>query len=190
MAITRLGGANAITGTLPAANINDTSIGNITANGLPSSIPSSKLDTIDVTKLGSGAIIQTVQKSQSSTTSVNSTSLTYTGLFITITPKSASSRILLIAKHGLGFNSHFSNGRGAGSAWYRGTTRLGSNQGLQFYDAHTAGHCRYTNTLIDYDHPNTTSATDYRIYFRTYNTGAALKTNQSQCEMIAHELVV
>lgn len=37
MAITRLGGANAITGTLPAANINDTSIGNITA--LPAAIP-------------------------------------------------------------------------------------------------------------------------------------------------------
>jgi len=36
MAITRLGGANAITGTLPAANINDTSIGNITA--LPSGV--------------------------------------------------------------------------------------------------------------------------------------------------------
>jgi len=36
MAITRLGGANAITGTLPAANINDTSIGNITA--LPAAI--------------------------------------------------------------------------------------------------------------------------------------------------------
>ena len=190
MAITRLGGANAITGTLPAANINDTSIGNITANGLPSSIPSSKLDTIDVTKLGSGAIIQTVQKRQSSSTSLNSTSLTYSGLFITITPKSASSTILLIAKHGLSYSSHLSAGRGAGSAWYRGTTRLGDNQGLQVYDAHTAGHCRYTTTLIDSDTPNTTSATDYRIYFRTYNTGATLRTNNSVCEMIAHELVV
>ena len=29
MAITRLGGANAITGTLPAANINATSLGNV-----------------------------------------------------------------------------------------------------------------------------------------------------------------
>jgi len=36
MAITRLGGANAISGTLPAANINDTSISNITA--LPTSL--------------------------------------------------------------------------------------------------------------------------------------------------------
>jgi len=36
MAITRLGGANAITGTLPAANINNTSIGNVTA--LPAAI--------------------------------------------------------------------------------------------------------------------------------------------------------
>jgi hypothetical protein len=41
MAITRLGGANAITGTLPAANINDTSIGNITA--LPAAIATGKV---------------------------------------------------------------------------------------------------------------------------------------------------
>ena len=40
MAITRLGGANAISGTLPAANINDTSIGNITA--LPAAISTGK----------------------------------------------------------------------------------------------------------------------------------------------------
>jgi len=49
MAITRLGGANAITGTLPAANINDTSIGNITA--LPAGVGGSMvlLDTTDIT---------------------------------------------------------------------------------------------------------------------------------------------
>ena len=41
MAITRLGGANAISGTLPAANINDTSIGNITA--LPAAITTGKI---------------------------------------------------------------------------------------------------------------------------------------------------
>tara|TARA_R100000734_G_scaffold6853_1_gene5711 strand:- start:31 stop:558 length:528 start_codon:yes stop_codon:yes gene_type:complete len=170
--------------------LNNQSLTSITADGLPSSIPSSKLDTIDVTKLGSGAVIQTVQKRQTSSTTVNSTSLTYTGLFITITPKSASSRILLIAKHGLSFSTHNGAGRGGGSAWYRGTTRLGDNQGLQVYDAHSGGHRRYTTTIIDSDTPNTTSATDYRIYFKTYNTGASMKTNESVCEMIAHELVI
>ena len=41
MAITRLVGANAISGTLPAANINNTSIGNITA--LPAAITTGKI---------------------------------------------------------------------------------------------------------------------------------------------------
>jgi hypothetical protein len=47
MAITRLGGANAITGTLPAANINDTSISNITA--LPAAVPVGAMTLIKTT---------------------------------------------------------------------------------------------------------------------------------------------
>jgi hypothetical protein len=47
MAITRLGGANAITGTLPAANINDTSIGNITA--LPAGVGGKVLQVVNAT---------------------------------------------------------------------------------------------------------------------------------------------
>jgi hypothetical protein len=47
MAITRLGGANAITGTLPAANINDTSIGNITA--LPAGVGGKVLQVVQGT---------------------------------------------------------------------------------------------------------------------------------------------
>ena len=47
MAITRLGGANAITGTLPAANINDTSISNITA--LPAGVGGKVLQVVTAT---------------------------------------------------------------------------------------------------------------------------------------------
>ena len=49
MALTRLGGANAITGTLPATNINDTSIGNITA--LPAAILTGSLVLITETNI-------------------------------------------------------------------------------------------------------------------------------------------
>lgn len=55
MAITRLGGANAITGTLPAANINDTSIGNITA--LPAAIDVGSM-TLLQTQTVSSAVAQ------------------------------------------------------------------------------------------------------------------------------------
>ena len=81
MAITRLGGANAISGTLPAANINDTSIGNITA--LPAAI-------------STGKVLQV--QTASTQTQVNSTSGTHadTGLTCNITPSSTSNKVLII----------------------------------------------------------------------------------------------
>ena len=84
MAITRLGGANAITGTLPAANINDTSIGNITA--LPAGV--------------GGKVLQVVHSSTSTSASTSATTLIDTGLSGTITPSSTSSKILVIVNHG------------------------------------------------------------------------------------------
>ena len=51
MAITRLTAANAISGTLPAANINDTSIGNITA--LPAAISTGSLVKLAATTVSS-----------------------------------------------------------------------------------------------------------------------------------------
>ena len=67
MAITRLGGANAITGTLPAANINNTSIGNVTA--LPAAVD-----------VGSVVKLQTQTASSAS-------SITFTSTYITSTYK-------------------------------------------------------------------------------------------------------
>jgi hypothetical protein len=86
MAITRLSGANAITGTLPATNINDTSIGNITA--LPAGV--------------GGKVLQVVQgtKTDASTYSVATASLTSNIISVNITPSTISSKILIIANLG------------------------------------------------------------------------------------------
>ena len=82
MAITRLGGANAITGTLPAANINDTSIGNITA--LPAGV--------------GGKVLQVVKGETNTEVSNTSTSYADTGLTATITPSATSSKILILVQ--------------------------------------------------------------------------------------------
>ena len=96
MAITRLGGANAITGTiptsvggtgstaatLPASLINNTSIGNVTA--LPAAIPT-------------GSVLQVIQAI--TTTAVTHTSdggQVDTGLTASITPSATSSKILVL----------------------------------------------------------------------------------------------
>jgi hypothetical protein len=80
MAITRLGGANAISGTLPAANINDTSIGNITA--LPAGV--------------GGKVLQVVQATKTDTFTHTGTGFTVvTGLTASITPSSTSNKIFI-----------------------------------------------------------------------------------------------
>ena len=80
MAITRIGGANAITGPLPAANINDTSIGNITA--LPAGV--------------GGKVLQIQQVQTSTQTAINGTTWTdIGGLELTITPIISSSKFFI-----------------------------------------------------------------------------------------------
>ena len=75
MAITRLGGANAISGTLPAANINSTSLGNV-----------------DV-----GKVLQVVSAFKNDNFSTTSTSFTdITDLTLNITPTSSSNKILIL----------------------------------------------------------------------------------------------
>jgi hypothetical protein len=82
MAITRLGGANAISGTLPAANINDTSIGNITA--LPAAI-------------STGKVLQVVQAiTTTAVTHVSDGAQVDTGLTASITPSATSSKVLVL----------------------------------------------------------------------------------------------
>jgi len=73
MAITRLGGANAISGTLPAANINSTSLGNV-----------------DV-----GKVLQVVS-AETNTETTHSTSFADTTLTASITPASTSNKILIL----------------------------------------------------------------------------------------------
>ena len=87
MAITRLGGANAISGTLPAANINDTSIGNITS--LPAGV--------------GGKVLQVVSTNKSDATNTTSTSYTdISGMSVSITPSSSSNKILVFFDVGIG----------------------------------------------------------------------------------------
>jgi hypothetical protein len=90
MAITRLGGANAITGTLPAANINDTSIGNITA--LPAGV--------------GGKVLQVVSNYDATTSTSSASFVDIFGSDLSITLSSTSNKVLIIANAGLGRSSN------------------------------------------------------------------------------------
>jgi hypothetical protein len=97
MTITRLSGANAITGTLPATNINDTSIGNITA--LPAGV--------------GGKVLQIVMGTTSTQVNIATTDFTDTNLTATITPTNSSNKILVLVSQQTHFFREASDARGA-----------------------------------------------------------------------------
>jgi len=161
MAITRLGGANAITGTLPAANINNTSIGNITA--LPAAI-------------STGKVLQVVESRSTSVTSTTSSAMTH--ITASITPSSTSSKILARISFGAGNTTN-----GSGNAMIQCSIRKNSTTDITTLST-VSGNNSSSNregieriVLEGLDSPNTTSSTSYGIYLynvdgASYNIGA------------------
>ncbi len=148
MAITRLGGANAITGTLPAANINDTSIGNITA--LPAGV--------------GGKVLQVVSATNTTQITVSTSSYTWTtNISLAITPSATSSKILILGAQNLAMenNDKYMNG-----TFFRDSTNLGHYQfGIS---GGTLGVGSITFISANWgasylDSPSTTSATTYHM---------------------------
>jgi hypothetical protein len=171
MAITRLGGANAITGTLPAANINSTSLGNV-----------------DV-----GKVLQVVQtvKTDTFTRSSNTSFVDITGVSVSITPSSTSSKILLM------FDADVSSSRTDGAATFiyfkltkavgggsasDVTGALGDSRGSSIRAWCNAGsrfgsEVPYTaeHTHAQYlDSPSTTSALVYQVQVRSTDGTATI----------------
>ena len=157
MAITRLTAANAISGTLPAANINDTSIGNITA--LPAAI-------------ATGKVLQVVEGT-STTEHVNTEQDDQDiGLSVSITPTSSSNKILVVASFLYKIFDSGSAGSTCQFALLRGSTSILSRSGSTNQDynveASALSSNNYmtmatTNTMQILDSPSTTSATTYKI---------------------------
>ena len=109
-------------------------------------------------------ILQIQQGTIATSSNTNQASFINSLLTVTITPKSSSSKILVIA-----------NGpaeTGAGSTGYmtlvRGTTNLGNSNGLHTMSAST----NHNVTLMYYDSPATTSATTYTAAMRTDGGGS------------------
>tara|TARA_R100001509_G_scaffold160211_1_gene127683 strand:+ start:433 stop:957 length:525 start_codon:yes stop_codon:yes gene_type:complete len=160
MAITRLGGANAISGTIPQGNIANSSLGAVTA--LPAAIPT-------------GKVLQVIQTSTSTGVSSTNQTLVDTGLTATITPSSTSSKVFIIVNHG-------DNDKNLGDCnqrihLFRGTTFL-----LEF--ARNLGNTgdsteqRIESGCNFLDSPNTTSATTYKTQM-SLNGGSGTVTVQA-----------
>jgi len=150
MAITRIGGANAITGTIPQGNIANSSLGAVTA--LPAGV--------------GGKVLQVVQTNKSDMAS--SSSQTYadiSGLSVNITPSSSSNKILISFFTQVSTNNHDAQIRllrdsteivGSGASNDNGTVNARTYQG------------DLINTMgtMYLDSPSTTSQITYKLQWR------------------------
>ena len=164
MAITRLGGANAISGTIPQGNIANASLGAVTA--LPFS---------------TGVVLQIVQTVK--TDSSSSSGYTYgdLGLSASITPASTSNKILVVAN----LNTATTGNLRCGIKLLRGSTSilLGDTASDRTRASVAIGGTSniesYGSDITFLDTPSTTSSTTYKIQGSGEEAGASVYLNRN-----------
>jgi len=120
---------------------------------------------------GSGAVVQVV--SASASTAVATSSNVYadvTGVTATITPTSASNKILVFVVIGTVFKQ--TNDTSAGFKLFRGATEIAAADTLG-YTGSTLGQM-FNVPLNKLDAPATTSATTYKVQFRSTSNNAVI----------------
>ena len=115
---------------------------------------------IDTSKLGTGAVLQVVQSTYATTSTFNSTGPVDLGLSASITPKSSSSKILVL----LSIPTYSSTGSGdVYMRFYivRGSTTISSTAYQGVGSSSTAAYHMFSFNYLD--SPGTTSAVTYQI---------------------------
>ena len=119
---------------------------------------------VPASAMPAGSVIQVVHGTYSTTTGTNSTSFVTTGFSLSITPQSASNKIIIMTS-----GTQYSNTDDLHQyqTIYRNGVNLGSKQGFSVFSAGDNGRGRWSPAHITYvDSPNTTNVVTYEIYFR------------------------
>jgi hypothetical protein len=136
--------------------------------------------------IGRSAVLQVVQGTNNTYLSTTSGAYITTGLTASITPSSASSKILVLANLGSMFNS--AGGNQLSAAIFRGATNLnaaGAAFGGQFYSTATT---ETTMSLMILDSPATTSSTAYTVYFASVAGTVNFNQNGGNSYIILQEI--
>ena len=137
--------------------------------------------TVTASQLPAGSIIQVIQSTKTDATTVTSTSyVDVTGLSLSITPSSTSSRILIMYSVDAGTNGDICHGYGT---LVRNSTEIfvANPAGIRrcaTFVVNTNGQGQYTFSGSYIDSPSTTSATTYKIQVLSSN-GTAIAINRS-----------
>ena len=142
MALSKIDAANFLEGTLPDTNINNASLDNVT--GLPAGV--------------GGKVLQVVTTTKTDVTSTTSASFVdITGMSVSITPASTSSKILILSDIGV---SSDTTDRSDQIRLLRDATTIVSSANLFRI---TVNSVMYNASLNYVDSPATTSATTYKL---------------------------
>ena len=129
------------------------------------------LDTnsvINKAKLPAGAIVQMIHVTDTGVNSTTGTTYVTSGIAAQITPRAAANKIIVMA-----CGSVYISGANqqASTTIFRDSTNLGNSARgiIQFWDTGDLFQGDTTMTLTD--HPNTTNAVTYALYFRKLSSG-------------------
>jgi hypothetical protein len=150
-------------------NVGNTVVASMNASGLYTSTGNlliTQANQIGTAALPAGTVLQVVQGNSSVSTTTTSASFVDTGLSATITPTSATSKILVIVSHPA---TGVQNATSAGNRVYlrllRDSTAI---QGMSNLIAYNNDNQRATETVTTayLDSPSTTSAITYKTQFK------------------------
>ena len=134
---------------------------------------------VDRTSNGFGKVLQVVSVSNTAGSNTTSTAFVDTGVEITITPKSSTSKIMVTA-----VGNHGNSGGGTSGATafqiVRDATTVTRVDGLAWNDINQNYADRGTFSLSKLDSPATTSAITYRLQFRAWSGTSYI--NQWKCD--------
>jgi hypothetical protein len=127
------------------------------------------------TQASSSVVLQVVSTNLTGLVSTVSSTLSFTGFTATITPKFATSKILVLVN--LGGAGKYAANTALQIALYRNSTNVFASTDIHAYTGSSSS--AYANLSFVYlDSPATTTATSYNIYFASAsNTGTAYINN-------------
>jgi hypothetical protein len=146
---------------------------------------------------GGGAVVQVKSGTYNTGTTIASTSYTDTGLSLSITPTSASNKILVIVSQSFGLNRSQVD-QGYDLSILRGVTNIfdqsGSDSTGYIYSANSTSGVGLTDisSLVYLDSPATTSATTYktqaRVLYTTNSGSVTMQPNSTQSTITLMEV--
>ena len=136
------------------------------ASGDTITIPSGATLTNSGTATGFGKVLQVVTATYSTQATTSSTTFADSGLTASITPSSASNKVLVLVSNGIGTN----NAAGVVHTTIdRAGTNLGNGTNGMLASYSPAGAVYSNGSISILDSPNTTSSTTYKYQFRIGN---------------------